>query len=222
MQRQPEPELMDLQHEVDAYASADFRDVNARFVKRVLEVAPSNEGSLRVVDLGCGPGEITISLAMARPSWEVLGIDASSPMLQIASKRAARELVRNVRFRLTDVRRLAAEFGPFDLIVSNSLLHHVREPNELWDAIRRVAAPGATVLVRDLFRPPTIDDATAIVESYAGDESDTLKAEFLRSLCAAYSVEEVRDQLRRLGMGESFTVEAVSDRHLDVRGVILP
>lgn len=213
---------MDLQHEVDAYASADFRDVNARFVERALAVAPTAAEALRVVDLGCGPGEITISLAMARPKWEVLGIDGSSPMLQVASKRAARELVRNVRFRLTDVRRLAAEFGPFDLIVSNSLLHHIRDPNELWETIRRVAAPGATVLVRDLFRPASVDEAQAIVESYAGNESETLKDEFLRSLRAAYTVDEVRDQLSRLGLGESFTVEAVSDRHLDVRGVVLP
>ena len=221
MRREPEPELMDLQHEVDAYATADFRDVNARFVERALAIAPAGDG-LRVVDLGCGPGEITISLAMARPKWDVLGIDASSPMLQVASKRAARELVRNVRFRLTDVRRLAAEFGPFDLIVSNSLLHHVREPAELWETIRRVAAPGATVLVRDLFRPASLEEARAIVESYAGAEGDTLKDEFLRSLRAAYTVDEVRDQLSRLGMGESFTVEAVSDRHLDARGVLLP
>lgn len=212
---------MDLQHEVDAYAGANFRDVNQRFVARTLEVAPPTD-VLRVVDLGCGPGEITISLAMARPRWDVLGIDASSPMLQVASKRAARELVRNVRFRLTDVRRLAAEFGPFDLIVSNSLLHHVREPNELWETIRRVAAPGATVLVRDLFRPASLEEAQAIVESYAGSESETLREEFLRSLRAAYTPDEVRDQLRRIGMGESFTVETVSDRHLDVRGVLLP
>lgn len=209
---------MDNQSEVDAYASANFRDVNQRFVDNVLANAPAEE-PLRVLDLGCGPGDIPIAIALARPKWQVLAVDASSPMLQLAAKKAAHELARNIRFRLVDAKHLPHDLGTFDLIVSNSLLHHLPDPRGLWKGIKSLAAPGATLMLRDLARPANELDARLIVSSYAGSESDLLQEEFYRSLLAAFTVEEVLAQLKEADLNQ-LQVQMASDRHLDVWGRI--
>ena len=78
MPRQPEPELMDLQAEADAYARADFADVNQAFADRLVALAGHLERA-RAVDLGTGPGDIPVRLARAMPGWHITAVDASEP-----------------------------------------------------------------------------------------------------------------------------------------------
>jgi trans-aconitate 2-methyltransferase len=214
MQRRCEPELMDRPDEVDAYANANFADVNERFVARALELAGEGE-QLDVVDLGCGPGDMTIDMARRRPGWRVVGADASEPMLAVARRRSAGVL--NVRFVHVDAKFIDASLGQFDLLTSNSLLHHLPEPAGFWASLHRIARPHAVLFLRDLFRPATEEMAKTIVQTYAGEESKLLQDEFHRSLLAAFTVEEVRAQLVAAGLG-GFHVTQSSDRHLDVWG----
>lgn len=219
MQRRCEPELMDSQSEVDAYANADFREVNARFVDHVLANAPANK-PMRVLDIGCGPGDIPIAIASARPNWNVVAVDGSSPMLQLAAKKAAQELARNVRFRLADAKQLPADLGGFDLIISNSLLHHLPEPAGLWQSIRARSHRGTIIVLRDLARPASELEARLLVNHHAGTESALLQEEFYRSLLAAFTVDEVREQLEAAHLS-SLQVQMASDRHLDVWGIFI-
>lgn len=207
---------MDQQTEVDAYAAANFSDVNRRFVDHVLANAPADV-PLRVLDVGCGPADIPIAIALARPRWTIMAVDASSPMLQVAAKKAAHELLRNIKFRLADAKNLPADLGMFDLIISNSLLHHLPDVTGFWRGLLKHASPEATLILRDLARPASELDARLIVNSYAGSESALLQEEFYRSLLAAFTVEEVRAQLNSAGLGR-LSVQMVSDRHLDVTG----
>lgn len=210
---------MDQPDEVDAYASADFREVNARFANHAMELV-GERASLDVLDIGCGPAEATITIAVARPGWRVVGVDASEPMLAVARKRAgAAKCGTNVRFEIADAKSLAPSLGTFDLIISNSLLHHLPAPAGFWESIRRAAKPRATVFVRDLARPA--DEATArrIVDASAGGESKLLQEEFYRSLLAAFTIDEVREQIAAAGL-ISLRVERSSDRHLDVSGIL--
>ena len=77
----------------------------------------------------------------------------------------------------------------------------------------------AVVLVMDLIRPPGLTEAKNIIEKYAADEPEVLKADFLNSLRAAYRPAEIRKQLATLNT-EALRVEIVSDRHLTVSGSI--
>jgi cyclopropane fatty-acyl-phospholipid synthase-like methyltransferase len=215
MDRTPEPERMDLQHEVDAYAAADFTDVNTRFASCVMAIA-GDAGAAALIDLGCGPGDIALMLARARPAWSVVGLDASEPMLRIARLSCQRQDIANCRFELRDIRD-PHDLGPFDFVCSNSLLHHLGDHGAFWGAVKRLGRRGTQVLVRDLFRPESRSAARAIVRQYAGNESDLLKQEFYRSLLSAYTPDEVRQQLRANGL-EQLAVELVSDRHMDIVG----
>ncbi len=219
MDRIPEPEYMDDANEAEAYAVADFNDVNAAFVQRLLEVtADLPTHGLEAVDLGTGPGDIPLRLAREREGWHIIAVDAAEAMLSWA-RRAAREagLAGRIAWVLADAKTLPLGEETFDVVFSNSILHHINEPARFWNEARRVAKNGATWFLRDLARPA--DDAAArrIVETYAGDESSLLREEFHRSLLSAYTVEEVRGQLDVAGLGD-LTVEMTTDRHLDVHG----
>lgn len=219
--RVPEPELMDLPEEALAYARADFATVNEAFVERLGELA-RGLADVALLDLGTGPGDIALRIAGREPSWRITAIDAAPAMLELAHSAAkAAGLAGRIRFQLADAKHLPFENGTFRIVCSNSLLHHVADPRALWREARRVIEPGGLFFLRDLMRPQSEAAARAIVERYAASESELLQAEFLRSLLAAYSPQEVRSQLDEAGLGY-LEVRAVTDRHLDVWGTIPP
>ena len=217
MLREPEPEAMDIAEEADAYATADFAEVNTAFVNRLLYFVGNQKPTL-CLDLGTGPGDIPVRIIGQGLPWRIVAADVSLPMLA-----HARNIVRAAGFRwAVRLIRMDAKWMPFpsavfDVVFSNSILHHLVEPQPLWTEIKRVGKPGAFVLLRDLARPDTPEAARAIVEKHARLESALLQEEFYRSLLASYTPEEIRVQLDRAQLS-SLRVEMVSDRHLDVFG----
>lgn len=216
--RRPEPELMDSPAQVQAYAAADFAESNRMFVDRVV-AALTGRPAGRLIDLGCGPGDILIRLAHALPGWELVGLDAGENMLQ-AARRAVAAAGLDQRIRLHHARLPDTGLAPsaFDCVVSNSLLHHLPDPAILWQAVRELAAPGSYVQVMDLARPASEKRCAELVELYAGDEPDVLREDFRNSLIAAWQVDEVRAQLDQARL--ALACEAVSDRHWQASGRI--
>ncbi|NOX20018.1 MAG: methyltransferase domain-containing protein [Nitrospirae bacterium] len=220
MKRIPEPELMDQYEQARAYAEADFNEPNSLFVNLFKEHFPWLDGKLLMADLGCGPADITVRLARVYPEAEIHAIDGSEAMLLFAEKRLMTEA-------LTDRIKLIRAFLPddplpsegYDALFSNSLLHHLSNPAHLWSIIKRYGRSGSAILVMDLVRPESPDRAREIVETYSGNEPDVLKEDFFNSLCAAYTVQEVKEQLYEAGL-DSLEVKLVSDRHLLVAGVL--
>lgn len=219
MERIPEPELMDDGDQAAAYASANFGEVNQEFVDRFFELAPTlDEG--RVVDLGCGPGDIAVRVCRARPGLHVTAVDGAPAMLDHA-REAIRQADLDDRVRIVQSLLPGGMEGEtFDAVISNSLLHHLPNPNVLWTEIRRLGKPGAPVLVVDLFRPATRADAAAIVDTYSADEPDVLRRDFYNSLLAAFTPAEVRAQLRATGLGDALRVDEITDRHIAVTGFV--
>jgi len=218
MQRTPEPELMGESEQALAYANADFAEPNERFVGYFVESFPElKQGA--VLDLGCGPGDIVLRLARRLPQLAVHGLDGSRAMLAFGEARlaASPQLRNRVRFIEGVLPGAPLPLPSYDAIISNSLLHHLHEPEVLWRAIRYAGRPGAAVLVMDLFRPASPAAAEAIVETYSGGEPELLKSDFYNSLCAAFEPDEVRAQLAACGLG-ALAVRPVSDRHLLVSG----
>jgi len=213
-----ETELMEDEVNVAAYAAADFDVANSLFVTLLLRCASNASARARVVDLGCGPGDIAVRLAQAQPGWQIDAVDGSPVMLRYA-RRALDRADLHGRVRLVQARlpSPALERAAYDVIVSNSLLHHLPDPVALWRWLRRLAKPSADVLMMDLCRPASREQARALVETNSPHEPEVLKDDFVRSLLAAHTVAEVRQQLAAAGLDE-LVVEQVSDLHLVVRG----
>jgi len=209
---------MDESEQALAYANADFSEPNQRFVELFAAQFPDLRHGA-VVDLGCGPGDIVIRLARRCPGLTVHGIDGARAMLAHGEARLAAlpELRGRVQFVEGVLPGARLPRASYDVVTSNSLLHHLHDPQVLWQSIQAVAAPGAAVLVMDLYRPESTDAAWAIVEKYSGGEPDVLKCDFFHSLCAAFTPGEVETQLRTAGLG-GLSVKTVSDRHLVVSG----
>jgi ubiquinone/menaquinone biosynthesis C-methylase UbiE len=217
MQRVPEPELMDDVAQAVAYAGADFAEPNELFVETFASRFPAFAGR-RIVDLGCGPADIAVRLARAYPACEVIAVDAAPAMLDLGRKAVDEaQLGHRVRLELARIGRETPPVERADAVVSNSLLHHLADPMDLWRVVTDLGAPGAAVLVMDLFRPQTQYAAREIVACYAADEPEILRRDFFNSLLAAYRPAEVRAQLRDAGLGQ-LHVETLSDRHLVVLG----
>jgi len=208
---------MDVPEEADAYARADFDDVNQAFVDRLLEFVGPLE-TAHAVDLGTGPADIPIRVARARPGWRIVAVDASPAMLEIARGAIGRAgLAHAVEPTLADAKDSRLPDHAFDVVFSNSILHHINDTDRFWDAARRIGRPGAWAFLRDLYRPATSDAARRIVRRYSGEESELLQEEFYRSLMAAYTPDEIRAQLARAGL-DALEVSLVTDRHVDITG----
>ncbi|MGK0361383.1 MAG: trans-aconitate methyltransferase [Bradymonadia bacterium] len=216
MKRTPEPELMDDDAQALAYAHADFSASDQRFVDTFV-ARFGNEFAGEVVDLGCGPGNIAIPLAKALPHCMIRAVDGSEAMMAHGRDRCAKEGVDRVEFERHFLPTDALPSQHFVAIVSNSLLHHLHDPQGLWSTIRRCAAPGAPVFVADLRRPATAEDALRLTEETAADAPPVLRDDFHASLHAAFEAQEVRAQLNIAGLTDLDVVE-IGDRHLYIIG----
>lgn len=213
MDRIPEPELMDDAAQAKAYDGADFTAPHERFVDLLEDHVGARGLTGRVVDLGCGPADVTIRTARRFPDVEIDGIDGSAAMLELGRERVVRAgLSSRVHLFRCRVPREPLPQRAYDAVISNSLLHHLHEPAALWATIAQCAAPDAPVFIMDLRRPNGIAEVDRLVDVHAADEPVILRRDFRASLCAAFTAEEVRDQLRASGL--SLHVRVVSDRHL--------
>lgn len=215
VQRIAEPELMEGKEQAKAYAEADFSLANAQFLQLFLDAFPDFKGPARILDLGCGPGDILIDFAEKFTGSTCLGIDGSQVMLEHGLQKAGSIPQSRVQFQCSCL-PFVENLGRWQVILSNSLLHHLKDPATLWQTIVQVAEPGALVLVMDLLRPNSTDAARKIVQKYSGDEPQILQEDFYNSLLAAYRPAEVNEQLARQGL--NLHCQKVSDRHLAIWG----
>ena len=219
MERVLEPELMDDERQSIAYARADFSSSNQFFVDGVINEFPRPLST--AVDIGCGPGDVMIRLARALPDLRITAIDASAPMIALARAAVMTEGLRD-RIELVQgyVPGVALNAQRFDAVLSKDLLHHVPDPSVLWKEIARLARPRAVIYVMDLVRPSTPEEARLIVDRVAAREDPILREDFYNSLCAAFTVDELREQVAAAGL--DLEVRQAGDRHAIISGVTSP
>jgi trans-aconitate 2-methyltransferase len=226
MQRSVEPELMDDPLQVLAYAQADFRASDQALVDRLVEIFGDALGP-RLVDLGCGPGNISFRLAERFPQASVLGLDGAAAMLEVAERVLAQGalgcpgLADRIGFAQVLLGPGRLPYAGFTAVVSNSLLHHLHDPQALWRHLRQLAAPGAAIYIKDLRRPANPEAALALQQMHLASAPPVLQRDYLASLHAAFEPAEVEAQLRAAGLpvGEQgLRVAALDDRYLEVWG----
>jgi trans-aconitate methyltransferase len=215
MNRILEPELMEGEAQSRAYAQADFEQPNSHFLYLLQEQIETDFQGY-VLDLGCGSGDITIRVARAYPKCIIHGLDGSAAMLKYARELLALEPVtcqQRVKFIQGIIPQEKLPRARYDLIISNSLLHHLHEPNNFWLTIKKYSGDNTPILVMDLLRPATAAAASRLVETYARNEPEILQRDFYNSLCAAFEISEIETQLKQANL-EHLSVRQVSDRHV--------
>ncbi len=217
MDRIPEPEIMDDPAQALAYARADFSAPHNHFVDLFRERFGDRLAGT-ILDLGCGPGDICRRLAAAFPQCHIHGIDASTAMLELArADTAAQSPDKDIEYFQGYLPAVQLPLPHYDILTSNSLLHHLHDPATLWQSIVAYARPGSIVFVMDLLRPKSRAQAESLLLQYAGNEPEVLQKDFFNSLLAAYRPDEVSAQLQQQGLGQ-LRIQVVSDRHFTVSG----
>ncbi len=118
---------------------------------RYIEKAAALEGA-RVLDVGCGGG--ILSEAMAKRGAEVLGIDLSRAVLDVAEMHALEGKVR-IQYKAMAAEELAAaQPAYFDLVTCMEMLEHVPDPAAVLCALTRLVRPGGNIVVSTLNRKP--------------------------------------------------------------------
>ncbi|MDJ0961547.1 MAG: methyltransferase domain-containing protein [Acidimicrobiia bacterium] len=107
------------------------------------------EPPMSILDLGCGPGSITVGLARYVAPGRVVGVDAAPAALEHARTDAAEQHMDTVEFVESDVYTLPFDDGTFDVVYAHQLLQHLADPVAALDEARRVLRSGGYIAVRD-------------------------------------------------------------------------
>ena len=102
-----------------------------------------------ILDIGCGPGTITLDLARWVQPGAVTGIDAAEAAIEAATAERDREHIANVDFRTADLYALDIADDTFDIVHAHQVLQHVPDPVGALREMRRVCKPGGIVAARD-------------------------------------------------------------------------
>lgn len=213
LERVLEPEVMDTEDEAREYDAMDHSGPNRAFCERLTELGASG----RVLDIGCGPGQVALLIAETLPATEVVGVDLARTMLEVAERhRAASKVGDRVRFDLGDAKGLPYEDGAFDVVCSNTILHHIPDPQPFLAEAWRVLKPGGALLIRDLFRPRDAAELDRLVTEHAADANPTQRELFRASLHAALTPAELAEVAAAAGI-EDFEVVVDTDRHASLQ-----
>jgi ubiquinone/menaquinone biosynthesis C-methylase UbiE len=140
---------------------------------------PHLRPGLSVLDVGCGPGTITMGLAQLVSSPDgagrATGLDRSEEVVAEASRLAAEQGVGNVGFTDGNIYDLPYGDGTFDVVHAHQVLHHLVDPVAALREMRRVARPGGIVAVREadyaamVWHPalPPLDDWMSVYQNIA-------------------------------------------------------
>ena len=202
MDRRAEPELMNTKDQVDSYSEADFSEGEIKFVQFIKNYLKKNDINLTsndlIVDLGCGPGNISEKLSLEWPNINVIGIDGSKEMIKKAESRknSQEKSLSKLIYLCEDIKTLKlneiTDQKKITLLVSNSLIHHITNINEFFKSIISLSTKETLNFHKDLVRPLDEKSAMKLKAECASKYSETLTRDYYASLKASYRADELK------------------------------
>ena len=211
--------------QVRAYADADFSRSDSMVIKSLEKYLKKVGKTLNktdlILDIACGPGNISERIAKNWPYVKVVGIDGSKEMLNQARRKLCGSFSKNLSYELLDINLISNGDQKFpleaDVLVSNSALHHFHDPYKFWEALKKLGKNQCIHIHRDLLRPSSIEKALELKEKYLSTSPEILKNDFFASLKASFTVDEVKQQLFNAGLSQ-LEVFQVDELYLEIIG----
>ena len=228
MYREPENELMNTEEQVIAYSSADFSlgEINLiKFISNFLEINNINLSNQDlIVDLGCGPGNISEKLSNMWPEVNVLGIDGSEEMIRKAESRKFKNKNKfaNLSYYCSDIRNINSDIFSnqnISILVSNSFIHHVKHIDEFFEFLIKLSSKDTLNFHKDLIRPKDKTTALKLKDKCAEKYNDILTKDYYASLKASYKKFELDAKILEFGL-ELMEVIEESEEYLIVYGKV--
>jgi len=141
-------------HQADVYTHGHHDSVLRSHRWRTAEnsaayLLPALQPGQSLLDVGCGPGTVTVDLASRVAPGAVVGLDRSEKVLDLAREEAAQAGADNVTFQVGDAYALPFPDASFDVVHAHQVLQHLTDPVAALRELRRVTRPGGVVAVRD-------------------------------------------------------------------------
>ncbi|CAO3565966.1 unnamed protein product [Mortierella alpina] len=124
---------------------------------------PHIQPHMSILDVGCGPGSISVDLAKRVPHGKVVGIEYTPEPLADARSFAAQEGVTNAEFQVGDIHSLDFPDDTFDIVHAHQVLQHVADPVLALQEMRRVCKPGGIVAARESILPTWYPESPGLV-----------------------------------------------------------
>ena len=204
MERRAEPELMNTKDQVDSYSAADFSKGEIKFVKLIKNYLKKNNIHLTpndlIVDLGCGPGNISEKLSIMWPNTDVIGIDGSKEMILRAESNKKispnQEKLKKLSYIHYDIKdfelNIISPKKEISLLVSNSLIHHIEYLDDFFKTIIRLSNDETINFHKDLKRPIDEKSALELKAKCSSKFNDVLTNDYYASLKASYTYKELK------------------------------
>ncbi len=211
LKRVLEPEVMDTEEDAMEYNSIANDEVNKLFIEEV--IASASDIAKTIVDLGTGPAHIPILLAQKNPDYEITGVELAESMITIAKQNINNAgMAKKIKLIKEDIKSTTLENSSFDIVISNSCIHHIHNPIELLSEAKRLVSRGGVIYFKDLLRPQTLEELEAIVVRYASNDTDYQRELFYNSLHAALTLDELNRLSQEAGLLGA-KIRQTSDRH---------
>lgn len=200
MDRILEPEVMDTWLEATAYDAMDFVAVNTIFATDAISLDPH---AIKILDIGTGTARIPILMCQHQPQYLITGVDLAQSMLIIGQRNVDEAgLTQRIKLERVDSKRMPYPDLEFDMVISNSLVHHLPDPLSLFGEIKRLVKPGGAILIRDLIRPETEQLVNDLVTKFSEGYDARQQQLFYDSLKAALTLAEIQELIDRVGLAQ--------------------
>jgi ubiquinone/menaquinone biosynthesis C-methylase UbiE len=130
---------------------------------RLIVQAVDPAAEARILDIGCGTGQLAARLAQRVRRGSVLGVDPAEEMIRVARRQ---HRCKHLRFAVGSSDAIPAEADAFDVVVSTISFHHWARPVESLREIARVLRPGGRLLILDLCRDNLLMDVVDQVQRW--------------------------------------------------------
>ena len=190
--------------QVISYDEADFSEGEVNLINQIDHYLLRKNISLGekdlIVDLGCGPGNISEKLAIKWPNTEVIGIDGSKEMILRAeyNKNISnnQKKLKNLLYICSDIKDIKSDNFLFNkeisLLVSNSLIHHITYIEDFFNTIKSLSSNSTVNFHKDLKRPLDEKSALELKAQCSKIYNETLTNDYYASLKASYTFKELK------------------------------
>jgi ubiquinone/menaquinone biosynthesis C-methylase UbiE len=212
LQRILEPEVMDSPAEAISYDAMDFTEVNNAFAQAAIAIAqPLAQGLM--LDAGTGTARIPTVIARQQPQWQIIGIDLAKSMLELGKRNIEQAgLQAQIQLECIDAKQMPYPDAYFDMVISNSIVHHLSDPIPFFRELQRVLKPNGSIFLRDLSRPDNLEILNDLVDSIGSEYDEEQKRLFRDSLHAAFTFDEIQAIAAAAGITDTKIYQS-SDRH---------
>lgn len=134
-------------------------------------ILPYLKPDMYVLDIGCGPGTITVDLATYVPQGKVLGVEYVDTTLDQCRELAKERGIDNIDFTTGDIHKLPFDDNTFDMVIAHQVLQHIADPIQAFKEMKRVVKVGGYVAARDADFPamvwyPAVEEMENVIDLY--------------------------------------------------------